>query len=112
MINSSNTINLTPCVTLQDFLRGMTLSENENDPLVDSTAKSTFSLKAIQQMELNPYHSESDKCIEWYESTAQSFGTATVEQLLHDEALCEEHKNISFAAKCIVVRSLEEGSAA
>ena len=73
---------------------------------------SRFSLKAIQQMELNPYSGESDKYVEWYESTERRFGRAAAEPLLHDVDICNDYLNISFAAKCVVANSLEDGSAA
>lgn len=73
--------------------------KNPNDNSVLTISESPkFSIMAIQQIELN-------------DCTVLRFGRAAAKPLLEDESLCDEHIDISFAAKCIVASSLENSSA-
>ena len=86
--------------------------KNADDNSINTVSESPkFSIKAIQQIELNEFSGESEKYTEWYDSTVLHFGRAAAKPLLEDESLCDEHIDISFAAKCIVASSLENGSA-
>lgn len=81
------------------------------DGTVVKSSNSDFNLKAIQQIELKEYSGESDKYQDWFESTERQFGRAAAQPLLHDRVLCQTNLEVSYAAKCIVATSLENGSA-
>ena len=53
----------------------------------ESAQLQKFSLKAVQQMELPPHSGETEKYVDWYESTERHFGCAAAEPLLKDVAL-------------------------
>ena len=118
VIQSSTTSELTEDSTLKTIQGNLVKVGSPGDFSLNSPGTSStqtslqrFSLKAIQQIELQEYSGETDKYIEWFESTERRFGQAAAQPLLLDEDLCEQHIDVSYAAKCIVANSLENGSA-
>ena len=88
IVNGCNNVKLTSNTTFLELRLGTASSGIEQSSVTgDGNTSPPFTLKAIQQMELNPYLGESDKYIEWYESTVRRFGWAAAEPLLHDVAL-------------------------
>lgn len=124
LIQASRKVTFDVLTSVQGIMKEVGTSSSATDgagdegdkSVVDGSAtltksNSEFNLKAIQQITLKEYSGESDKYQEWFESTERQFGRAAAQPLLHDDKVCTENLEVSYAAKCIVATSLENGSA-
>ena len=75
------------------------------------STKPRYNVKSISNTTVMKYSGEFGQFKDWKEDVELQFGKSGYQTFLTDERLCTQHDDVSHSMKCILVESLQDGSA-